>query len=218
MDDIKLTLIIILVIGIVAAVFLFVYLKNKEIKDDELAEYCNNKGYSFNRTKDPALSTLNVEGDNFSLISIMKPLRNPALEEATYELNTKWSMKKTSGKEPAFALGSIPGNERWDMLPDLVKRMAIQKLAEESGLTLDPVKAQVVETTGKSTFLLFEESSGSSFEAVQRLRPFLSRWSPKQIIFIKSSPDEVSLNIANCYIKDADSLNKVLELAEAITQ
>lgn len=216
MDNLGLTLIIVL--GVLGFVILMISLKRRKIKDAALVEYCNDKGYSYNKTKEQSLSTITITGDDFILKSTMAAQQNPASDETGWESNTRWTLTKTDTRRPAFALGSIPSNTDWDSLPDMVKKMAIQKLMSESGLVLDPDEAQLIDTTGKSTFLLFEESPGKSYETVQRLRPFLSQWSDKQIIFIKSSPDKISLNITDYFIKNVDSLKKVFELTDNISQ
>ncbi len=216
MNDVKLTLIIIAILSVISAVVFFVYMKNRQGKDAELNEYCLKMGYTCNKTKESLLSTLTVESENFVLESFMKALKNPAETSATYETGTKWKSKTQDSRRPVYVIGSIPFDGAWKEAPKSVKERAIQILKAESGFEFDPKQAQVIDVGGKSVFLLFEESPGASYGVVQRLKPLLKEWSKEQVIYIKSSPEEVVLQVHRYFVKDAEMLKKVLALANVI--
>lgn len=217
MDDLKLTIIILVILGIISILILLVFFKKKQASDGALTDYCKSRNYSYEKNKNYSLTSVIIAGDGFSIHSTIKYDRNPTLDESRPVLNTNWRSSITDNERPSFVIGRITESNDWHALPEMVKVIAIQKLMSESGLKLEASKAQVISIEHDSVFLLFEELEGESNDVVQRIKPHLEKWPPKQTVYIKSTPDGLEINISDYFIKNVNTLQKVLELGEALS-
>lgn len=159
MSDLTLSLIIVLIIGaVVVPLFLFIG-KRKKRKEQALADYCRERGYSFNRTREPLGVEIRVESDAFLLISKMEAAQrlNAPIGSSQWLKETTWTSSAGSDELPGFILGSVSAGGNWNALPDWMKDTVVQKLTGETGLVLDPARAQPIPINGKLGFLLLEE-------------------------------------------------------------
>lgn len=216
MPDLMVTAVVIICTGVlIVALFLAVRARRQK-KERALAEFCRSRGYSYNKVKEPLRAALNIEGDSFSLTSTMLSLRQEAeTGSASWEKKTVWTSRFEDAYRPPFVLGSISAAGNWDRMPDWIKNAAVDKLMSESGMHFRAENARPLHTTGKSAFLLFEQASGES-GVIQRLTPLLSDWPAQFSLFIHSSPAEMRIQIAGCFIEDAALLEKVIQLGAAV--
>lgn len=217
MSDITLSLIIILIAGAAAAlVFLFVG-KRKKKKEQALAYYCRERGYTFTRTKESIGVEIRVEGGTFLLVSKMTAAQrlNGPSGSSQWLRETTWTSNAGSCELPNFILGSISAGGDWDALPDWIRNAAIKKLISETGLMLDPARAQPVSTKGKARFLLFEETPGEGSAALQRIGSLLDSWPEQFILVVSSGPRGVLIRAVGLFIEDVSQLKLMLRLGEA---
>ena len=203
MPDPMVTAVVIICTGaLIVAIFLAVRARRQK-KERALAEFCQSRGYSYNKVKEPLLTALNIEGDSFSMTSTMLSLRQEAeTGSASWEKKTVWTSRVEDAYRPSFVLGSISAAGNWDRMPGWIKKAAVDKLMSESGLHFRAENARPLDTAGKSAFLLFEQASGESGGVIQRLTPLLNGWPAQFSLFIHSSPAEMRIQIAGCFIED----------------
>ncbi len=216
MTDLMISIVVVICVG-VFIIALFVVIRARRRKNEQaLAEYCQSRGYSYNKLKEPLRTELRIEGDSFSLTSTMVSLRHEEQTgSASWDKNTEWTTRGGNSVWPSFTLGSVSAAGEWERLPDWVKHAAIEKLMRESGIIFQSVNAQPLYISGKSTFLLFEQISGESRNAIQRLSPLLNEWPAQFKLVIHSSPTEIRIYAAGCFIQDAELLEKLIRLGAA---
>jgi hypothetical protein len=220
MSDITLSLIIILIAAVVTALlFLFVG-KRKKKKEQALADYCRARGYTFTRTKEALGVEVRVESDAFLLASSMKsPQRlNEPRGSSQWLKETTWTARGRSGELPGFILGSVSAGGDWGTLPDWIRNAAVQKLATETGLTLNPARARPVRTKGKARFLLFEETPGEGSAILQRLGPLLDSWPEQFDLVVSSGPQGLLIRVVGLFIESISRLEHMLRLGEACAE
>lgn len=216
MSELTLSIVIILITGAaVAVVFLFIGNRKKK-KEQALADFCRERGYAFSRTKEPLGVVVRVEGEAFSLTSKMLAQRLDAqFGTSSWTKETVWMAKAVNGGLPGYTLGSVSAGGDWSALPAWIKDAAVKKLADETGLSLDPVRARAVCTKGKACFLLFEEKPGAGSAALQRLEPLLELWIEQFNLVISSGPQGLVIRAAGLFIEDVTQLECMLRLGEA---
>lgn len=215
MTDLTVSIIVIACTGVAAALIFLLVGKQKQGRERALEDYCGANGYSCSIAKEPLRIDRRVVGASFTLISSMVSQR---LDEDTGSSGWKKSTQLTARRvqdTPSFALGSVPAAGNWDRLPEWIKKAAVEKLANESGIQLDLGSAQQLHTTGKSVFLLFEQTLGESRDAIQRLSPLLNEWPAQFKLVIHSGPAEIRIHVADCFIQDAALLEKLIRLGTA---
>ncbi len=220
MSDITLSLIIILIAGAAAALlFLFVG-KRKKKKEQALTDYCRSRGYTFSRTKEALGVEVRVEGGTFLLVSKMTAAQrvNEPSGSSQWMKETTWTARSGNGELPGFTLGSISAGGDWGALPDWIRNAAVQKLATETGLALDPAQARPVRTKGKVRFLLFEETPGEGSAVLQGLGPLLDSWPEQFILVVSSGPRGLLIRAAGQFIEDVSQLERILRLGEACAE
>lgn len=213
MPDLMISIVVALCVGALILVIFAVVNVRKREKVQALAEYCKNKAYSFKQTKAALSEEISVQSETFLLVSTMIGHRQ---EEATgssaWEKKTVWKTRAKNSEWPSFILGSIPAAGDWDKLPDWMKLAALEKLMSENGIVLESEKAQTVKIDGKASYLLFEEHTGESREIIQKLLPLLNEWPAQFRLLIQSEPAETLIRVTDCYIQDADLLEKIIRL------
>jgi len=216
MTDLLISIVVVVCVGVFIIAIFAVIRARKQKSEQALAEYCQSRGYSYNKLSEPLRTELRIEGDSFSLTSTMASLRHEAQTgSASWDKKTVWMTRGGNSARPSFALGSIPAAENWERLPDWIKHAAVEKLMSESGLVLQSGNVQPLRITEKSTFLLFEQMPGESRDAIQRLNPLLSEWPAQHKLIIRSGPAEIRIQLLDCFIKDADLLEKLIRLGAA---
>lgn len=216
MTDLLISIVVVVCVGVFIIAIFAVIRARKQKSEQALAEYCQSRGYSCNKLSEPLRTELRIEGDSFSLTSTMASLRHEAQTgSASWDKKTVWMTRGGNSARPSFALGSIPAAENWERLPDWIKHAAVEKLMSESGLVLQSGNVQPLRITEKSTFLLFEQMPGESRDAIQRLNPLLSEWPAQHKLIIHSGPAEIRIQLLDCFIKDADLLEKLIRLGAA---
>lgn len=216
MSDLLITLLVILGTGVlVLAIFYLTGAKRKE-REKKLAEYCRDQGYVFSKVREPSQKEYIIKGDTFSFASTMTLLQydsDPGNE--SWGKETIWSAAGSDKNRPIYALGSVPAGS-WAVLPDLVKRAAIEKLRGETRLSVDLSNVKYLEPGGETAFLLFEERPGDGSALLKRIKPFLKELPAEFTLFIHSSPDMVRIKLVDCFVQDVKLLDKILSLGEAI--
>lgn len=216
MADLTASIIVIACTGVAAALIFLLAGRRKQSKERALEDYCRANGYSCSIVREPLRVDRHVEGASFTLISSMVSQR---LDGDTGSDGWKKSTQLTvrcTRDTPSFALGSVSAAGGWDRLPEWVKNAAVEKLANESGIRLCPGSARHLHTTGKSDFLLFEQTPGESRDAMQkRLSPLLDEWPVQHKLVIHSGPAEIRIHAADCFIQDAELLEKIIRLGAA---
>lgn len=216
MTDLMVSIIVVVCVGVVV-IAIFAVIRARSNKNEQaLAEYCQSRGYSYNKLREPLRTELRIEGALFSLTSIMASLRREEQTgSASWDKKTVWTTRGGNSARPSFTLGSVPAAENWERLPDWIKHAAMEKLMHESGIILQPGNVQPLHITGKSTFLLFEQIPGEGRDTIQRLSPLLSEWPPQFKLVIHSGPAEIRIQVADCFIQDAELLEKLIRLGAA---
>lgn len=217
MSDITLSLMIILITSAAAAlVFLFVG-KRKKKKEQALTDYCRSRGYTFSRTKEALGVEVRVEGGTFLLVSKMTAAQrlNEPSGSSQWLKETTWTSSAESGELPGFTLGSVSTGGNWNELPDWIRNAAVQKLATETGLALDPARARPVCTKGKARFLLFEETPREGSAIQQGLGPLLDSWPEQLILVVSNGPRGLMIRAAGLFIEEVSQLEHILRLGEA---
>lgn len=214
MSDLVITALVILGTGVlVVSIFYLVGAKKKE-RENKLAEYCRDHGYTFSKVKEPLKKEYLIKGEIFSFTSTMALHHyDSASENDSWAKETIWSAAGDSNR-PTYALGTVPAGS-WAALPDLLKRATIDRLSHETGLRLEPSNVNLLEVAANSTFLLFEKRPGESKTILKRVEPLLKEWPAKYTLFIHSSPDMLQIKLADCFVEDAALLEKILRLGEA---
>lgn len=215
MTDLTVSIIVIACTGVAAALIFLLVGKRKQSRERAIEDYCRAKGYSCSIARGPLRVDRRVEGASFTLISSMVSQR---LDENTGSSGWKKSTQLTVRyvqDAPSFTLGSVPAAESWEQLPDWIKHAAMEKLMHESGIILQPGNVQPLHITGKSTFLLFEQIPGESRDTIQRLSPLLREWPTQFKLVIHSGPAEIRIQVADCFIQDAELLERLVRLGAA---
>lgn len=216
MSELLITVLVVLGTGLlVVAIFYLTGAKKKE-REKKLAEYCRDRGYTFFKTNEPTKKEYIIKGDNFSFTTTLALLHHDAgSDNDSWGRETVWNAATGDINRPSFALGSIPAGS-WELLPDLIKRAAVDRLSHETGLQLEISKAKVLEVEGETTFLLFENKPGEGKTISKRIGPCLKGWPAKYTLFIHSSPDRAQIRLADCFVQEVDLLDKILRLGEAV--
>lgn len=217
MSDITLSIMIILIACVaIALIFLFTG-KRKKKKEQALAYYCRERGYTFTRTKESLGVEIRVEGGTFLLVSKMTAAQrlNGPSGSSQWLKETTWTSNAGSCELPNFILGSISAGGDWDALPDWIRNAAIKKLISETGLMLDPARAQPVSTKGKARFLLFEKAPGDGSAVLQRLGVLLDSWSEQFTLVVISGSQGLLIRTAGLFIEDVSQLELMHRLGEA---
>lgn len=217
MSDITISLIIILIAGAAAALLFLFAGKRKKKKEQALADYCQEHGYTFTRTKEPLGVEVRVEGGTFLLVSRMTAAQrlNEPSGSSQWLKETTWTAHTGSGELPGFTLGSVSAGGDWGALPDWIRNAAVQKLATETGLALDPAQARPVHTKGKARFLLFEETPGEGIAALERIGSLLDSWPEQFNLVVSSGPRGLLIRAVGLFIEDVSQLKLMLRLGEA---
>lgn len=215
MTDLTVSIIVIACTGVTAALIFLLVGKRKQNRERAIEDYCRANGYSCSIAREPLRIDRCVEGASFALISSMVSQR---LDENTGTSGWKKSTQLTVRyvqDAPSFTLGSIPAAGNWEQLPDWIKHAEMEKLMHESGIILQCGNVQPLRITGKSTYLLFEQIPGESRDTIQRLSPLLSEWPAQHKLVIHSGPAEIRIHVADCFIQDAELLEKLVRLGAA---
>ncbi|MEA5059910.1 MAG: hypothetical protein VB049_07725 [Candidatus Pelethousia sp.] len=214
MSDLTGSIIVILCVGIVVALVFLLAGKRKQGMERALEEYCRDNGYSYSSVKKPLSVIRRVESASITLISSMA---SQHLDANTGSDSWKKATQITvhcARETPSFVLGSVPAAGNWASLPDWIKKAAVEKLANESGIQLSVESAQEFPTAGKAAFLLFEQTPGENRDAIQRLTPLLQDWPAQFNLVIHSSPKGIHIYAADCFIQTVALLDKLLRLGK----
>jgi len=216
MTDLMISIVVVVCVGVFIIAIFAVIRARRQKNEQALAEYCQSRGYSYNKLREPLRVELRIEGDSFSLTSIMASLRHEEQTgSASWDKKTVWATRGGNSAWSSFTLGSIPATGNWEQLPDWIKHAAMEKLMHESGIILQTGNVQPLHITGKSTYLLFEQIPGESRDTIQRLSPLLSEWPAQYKLVIHSGPAEIRIHVADCFIQDAELLEKLVRLGAA---
>jgi hypothetical protein len=129
--------------------------------------------------------------------------------------DTVWLSNGGSSIRPSFILGSVPATGNWDRLPSWVRNAAVQKLFGGMGAGYDADRVQQINSSEKNAFLLIEEMPGQGLGTLEKLKPLLYQWPAIYTLVIKSSPIEIRIHAADCFIQNTALLEKVLRLGAA---
>lgn len=216
MTDLMISMVVAVCVGVVVIVVFAVTRARKQKNEQALAEYCQSRGYSYNKLEEPLRIELRIEGDSFSLTSTKASLRHEEQTgSASWDKKTVWTTRNGSNAWSSFILGSVPAAGNWERLPDWIKNAAVEKLMSESGIILQSENAQPLRITEKLTFLLFEQMPGESRDAIHRLGPLLNEWPTQFKLVIHSGPAKIRIHITDCFIRDAAFLEKLIRLGAA---
>lgn len=214
MSDLTTSIIVIACTGLVVGLVFLLARKRKQSNEQALEAYCQDNGYSYKSVREPLRVERSVEGASFKLISSMAAhYLNENSASTEWEKSTQITAQGAQDA-PSFVLGSVPAASNWDILPEWTKKAVIGKLMSESGIQLNPESAQYFPTTGKSAFLLFEQTPGASRNAMQQLLPLLDDWPTQFNLLIHSSPKEIRIHVGNCFIQDVALLDQLIRLAQ----
>jgi hypothetical protein len=214
LSDLAVSLIVIGGTGILLVFVFWLSAKSKRTKDKLLSDYCQSHGYSLSKKTGPLQTELRIEGKGFTLLSSMLSRRQETQTgSSSWEKQTLWKTLEAHQAWPTFVLGSVPTASNWNRLPDYVQNAAVAKLSQDFGFVCDAQKAQPLRIDGGPAFLLFEETQGESAAAIERLKPLLT--DVQNQIVIQSSPEQISIRISGCFIRDAAAADRLIRLGFA---
>lgn len=213
MTDLMVSIIVIVCVGVIIIAVFAASHARKQKSEQALAEYCQSRGYSYNKLKEPLRVEIRIEGASFSLTSIMVSVRHDAQTgSGSWDKKTVFTTRDENSARPSFMLGSVSSAGDWEQLPDWVRHATIEKLMQEKGIAFQPGNVQPLHITEKSTFLLLEQTPGESSKIIQRLSPLLSEWPTRFKLVIHSRPAEIHIYAEDCFIQDAEVLEKIIQL------
>lgn len=217
MADLMNSIFVIVGVGIIIIAVFAVIRMQTRTKEKALADYCRIQGYTYNKMKEPLRTELRISGDSFSLTSTMTALRQEEQSgSSSLKKDTVWTFSGGNGARSSYIFGSVPTTGNWDRLPAWVRNAAVQKLIGEMGAGFDADRVQQVNLSGKNAFLLFEEIPGEGLNTIERLKPLLCQWPSIYKLVIQSSPTEIRIHAADCFIQDTTLLEKVIRLGATV--
>ncbi len=216
MNDIAVSIIVIVCACALIAAVLALVRRRKQVQEKALADYCRSRGYRYSKVKESLRVEQNIESDSFVLTSTMTSVRH---EEQTgsssWEKKTVWSSRGDGAELPFFALGSVSAAGEWESLPGWIKNAAIEKLTLESGIDLRRAHVTPVRADEKTGFLLFEQIPGESGDIVNKIIPLLKGWPARFNIVIQSAASGLTIRAADCFIEDTALLERFLDIGAA---
>ncbi len=217
MTDILLSLIIIAVCGMLAALF-FILSRRKNLKrEEDLANYCAARAYILTRENQPLVKKLVISYGDWNLIAEKQAIVNDSASgSSAWRREMNWFSNKENELRPSFALHCASSVSGWEKLPGWLQAAATQKIMDGMGCAAtNMLHPRIVRGRENRAYLLFEPEESSAQAAVEKLIPLLDEWDVKLPLYVVCSERGVRLRVPDGFIERVKEIDMVIRIGLA---
>lgn len=218
MQELTLSLYVLLGAVVVAAAVFLLTRRAGRLREEALAAYCAQNGYRLTSSKEPTVKTIRIEGGNWQLQSSMRAIVS-SLDSGSsgWQRETEWICRSENPLRETFALQLSAGSTDLDRLPQWVRDAALGAMRLWLGdwaRELSSVRTAFCE--GGRTAVVFEQQAHAADAALEQMRVYLDQYRGALPLYLESSPAQLRLRLPDVLIDTAQEAEALLCLAKTL--
>ncbi len=218
MDDILLSLYVLLGAAILAVLVFFLTRSADKKREEALKTYCAQNGYRLRLQREPIAREIQIEGDGWRLVSSMHALQNTADSGSSgWQRETEWIDTIDNPMRQTFALQISKGSADLDRLPPWIRDAAIS--AVRGGIDGEMQDLNSVRTAfyeGGRSVIAFETKPLAADAILERLMVALREYHGGLPLYIESSPGRIRLRLPDAALRSAEEVDQLLRLTKML--
>lgn len=218
MDDITVSLIVLLGAVLLAAGVFLLTRRSARQREEALLDYCEKNGLHLAVRREPESREVRITGESWQLVASMRAQQNSGDTGASgWQRETEWICLRENPLRQTFALQLSQGATDLDRLPQWVRDAAIEALRlwlGEEMQKLDSLRTAFCEN-GRSCVVFEQEAHAADASLEQLLLP-LTQYRGSLPLYLECAPARVRLFLPDAFVASAPEAEQLLRIAKKL--
>ena len=218
MDDITVSLYVLLGAALLAAAVFLLTRRAAKRREEALSAYCAQNMYRLTILKEPDSREIQIEGEDWLLKSSMRALQNSADTGASgWQRETQWLSTRENPMRQAFALQLSQGATDLDRLPPWMREAALAAMRLWLGAGhehLGSIRTAFCE--GGRSCIVLETQPHAADAALEPLLLSLQHYRGSLPLYLACAPTYIRLHLPDLAISTAFEAEQLIDLVKTL--